>query len=571
MLRRSALLLVTALLFSTSSVGTASMGLDLSVGNSPFVALQSEAPAPASPCVANATTLCLNASRFRVAVTWTKPDGIAGAGEAVGLTADTGYFWFFSSNNVEMVIKVVDGRPLNSRFWVFAGGLTNVQVVIAVTDTQTGIVRAYTNPQGTAFQPIQDTAAFTDSGAASLRESASVAAGNISEYLSSLSSPVENENVDTSVPRRALSPAACAPGATALCLNGGRFRVSVTWTKPDGGTGAGQAVGLTADTGYFWFFSSNNVEMVIKVVDGRPLNQRYWVFAGGLTNVQVVITVADTEAGTSKTYTNPQGTAFQPVQDTAAFAGTPILLRSAGDRVDDRAGYQIKLLYVLPSDGADRALDTNGTLTTSFAAIQRWLSDQTAGTRLQVDTFQGSLDIGFARLNQNDATIGSLGVFARDRIESLLPAAGYSDPRKIYAVFYDGSNNAACSGGPTPPSLIGRASVFYLRGTIPGATPCASNPFANSETNPGYVEFAMTHELFHALGAVPACAPHYNAFHVSDDPRDLMYAGSLPWNPSILDVNRDDYWAHGRADCTDISKSIFMNPAVPGAVVPPGW
>ncbi len=559
--------LVTALLLSISGFAAARSE---SLHSSARPQGVEEARAATAPCVVDATTLCLNASRFRVNVTWANPDGTNGSGQAVGLTSDTGYFWFFSANNVEMVIKVVDGRPLNSRFWVFAGGLTNVRVVITVTDTQTGVVRAYTNPQGTAFQPIQDTAAFTDSGSAASPASA-LAPAQISDSLPALSPLLELDEAPATDARRTFSTAACASNATALCLNGGRFRASVTWTKPDGTSGAGQAVGLTADTGYFWFFSSNNVEMVLKVVDGRPLNQRYWVFAGGLTNVQVVITVADTEAGTTKIYTNPQGTAFQPVQDTAAFSGTPILVRSTADRVDDRAGYQIKLLYVLPSDGADRALDTNGTLTTSFAAMQRWLSDQSGGTKFQADTFQGSLDIGFARLSQSDATIAALGVSARDRIESLLPASGYSNPQKIYAVFYDGGNNAACAGGPTPPSLIGRVSVFYLRGTIPGATPCSANPFASTETNPGYVEFAMTHEVFHALGAVPSCAPHYSAFHVNDDPRDLMYAGSLPWNPSILDVNHDDYWGHGRAGCTDISKSVFLNPTPPGALVPPGW
>ncbi len=558
--------LVTALLLSIPGLAAARSG-PMPSNASPGV---EEARAAAAPCIADATTLCLNASRFRVNVTWANPDGANGNGQAVGLTSDTGYFWFFSANNVEMVIKVVDGRARNSRFWVFAGGLTNVRVVITVTDTQTGVVRAYTNPQGTAFQPIQDTAAFADSGSAASPASA-LAPAQISDSLPALSPLLELDEAPATDARRTFSAAACAPNATALCLNGGRFRVSVTWTKPDGTSGEGQAVGLTADTGYFWFFSSNNVEMVIKVVDGRPLNQRYWVFAGGLTNVQVAISVTDTEAGTSRTYANPQGTAFQPIQDTAAFAGTPVLVRSASDRPDERAGYQIKLVYVLPRDGADRALDTNGTLTASFAAIQRWLSDQSGGTRFQVDTFQGSLDIGFARLDQDDAEIASQGVFARDRLEAALPGLGYSDPQKIYAVYYDGGNNAACGGGPWPPAIVGHVAAMYLRGTVPGFAPCASNPFATTETNPGYLEFAMTHELFHALGAVATCAPnHTNAGHVSDGPTDLMYAGSLPWHPSQLDINRDDYWGHGRA-CVDISRSVFMSPAVPGAVVPPGW
>jgi hypothetical protein len=111
-------------------------------------------------CVSDATTLCLNNSRFRVTATFLTNQGQSGNGMAVPETTDTGMFWFFSSNNIEAIIKVVNGCVLNSRYWVFAGGLTDVQVVLTVTDTQNGTVRAYTNPQGTAFAPIQDTAAF---------------------------------------------------------------------------------------------------------------------------------------------------------------------------------------------------------------------------------------------------------------------------------------------------------------------------------------------------------------------------------------------------------------------------
>jgi hypothetical protein len=114
-----------------------------------------------APCTANSTTLCLNNNRFQVQAAWRTSDGTSGQAETVTLTTDTGYMWFFSSDNVEVVIKVLDGCPLNNSFWVFAGGLTNVRVVITVTDTVTGTVRTFVNPQGTAFQPIQDTSAFT--------------------------------------------------------------------------------------------------------------------------------------------------------------------------------------------------------------------------------------------------------------------------------------------------------------------------------------------------------------------------------------------------------------------------
>jgi hypothetical protein len=117
--------------------------------------------------------------------------------------------------------------------------------------------------------------------------------------------------------------APCVPGNTRLCLGGSRFQVDVQWTLPNGETGAGRAMPLTADTGWFWFFDSANVEMFVKVLNGCGTNQRYWVFAGGLTNVRVRITVTDTLRNVTKQYTNPQGTAFQPIQDTGAFATCP--------------------------------------------------------------------------------------------------------------------------------------------------------------------------------------------------------------------------------------------------------
>ena len=119
------------------------------------------------------------------------------------------------------------------------------------------------------------------------------------------------------------APADCLGDDSQLCLGGGRFRVTATWATGDGQEGAAQAVQLTPDTGYLWFFSSANVEAVIKVIDGCSLGGHWWVFAGGLTNVNTVIKVEDLEAQVSKTYTNPQGKPFAPIQDTSAFATCP--------------------------------------------------------------------------------------------------------------------------------------------------------------------------------------------------------------------------------------------------------
>lgn len=113
-----------------------------------------------SVCIENPTTLCLNDNRFRIQATFETPQPQSGQAQVVELTEDTGYLWFFSATNVEAVIKILNACSYNNRFWVFAGGLTDVRVVLTVTDTQTGAVKQYTNPQGTKFAPIQDSSAF---------------------------------------------------------------------------------------------------------------------------------------------------------------------------------------------------------------------------------------------------------------------------------------------------------------------------------------------------------------------------------------------------------------------------
>ena len=119
----------------------------------------------------------------------------------------------------------------------------------------------------------------------------------------------------------AASPAStqCTQNTTTLCMNGGRFAVSAHWTKPDNTSGDGTGVPLTDDSGYFWFFDSTNIETTVKVLNGCAIDNAYWVFAAGLTNVEVLLTVVDTKTGVQYTKTNPQGTAFAPIQDTGAF------------------------------------------------------------------------------------------------------------------------------------------------------------------------------------------------------------------------------------------------------------
>jgi hypothetical protein len=295
--------------------------------------------APGTNCTTDDQTLCLSSNRFQVSATFTTPQGQKSQARAVRLTADTGYFTFFDPNNVEVVVKVLNACSFSDRIWVFAGGLTNVATVLSVTDTATGVTRTYGNPQDRAYLPIQATDAFQTCFAGSIEsagkggQSVEEARAEVARLAHSFTSglapaaagavPAAGASARAVRPASAEAPTACIPDGKALCLSNGRFRVETSFRTPQGGTGTGNAVRLTADTGYFWFFDQNNVEVVIKVLNACSFASRFWVFAAGLTNVEVTTTVTDTQTGERKTYRNALNTPFAPLQDTNAFATCP--------------------------------------------------------------------------------------------------------------------------------------------------------------------------------------------------------------------------------------------------------
>ena len=107
-----------------------------------------------------------------------------------------------------------------------------------------------------------------------------------------------------------------------LCLRRDQFKVTAAWKTADK-SGTASAVPMTDDSGGFYFFGTQNIEMIVKVINGCGLNDRYWVFAGGLTNVEVTLTVKDLQSGLTKVYKNPLNTTFMPIQDTDAFDTCP--------------------------------------------------------------------------------------------------------------------------------------------------------------------------------------------------------------------------------------------------------
>ncbi len=419
--------------------------------------------------------------RYQVKAAWaSSSQGTSGTGTAVVLTPDSGYFWFFNPDNLELVVKVLDACNVNGFHWVFAGGLTNLEVQLTVLDTQTNVTKTYDNSEGTAFRPIQDvqyeactagevlnaqsrattapsvalatpspsnpavgdtvsfvatasgfggtvsyawdfdgcisfgcpptpgpadgtnTHVFTTAGtqivtvvATSGSQSASadvsftvgastgppppsvaysitsgatrtspsspwIAAVNVPVTFTALETHAQSytwdfgdgssdtgatvthtytANASVSVKLTVVGDGTTTSGsATAtirltvtdpytLHLTNNRFTVTADWATGSGASatsGHGTATSLTSDTGYFWFFSSSNTEVIVKVLDACSIGGHFWVFASGLTNLGVNLTVTDTLKGASKAYVNTDGTPFAPVQDFGTFVcGSP--------------------------------------------------------------------------------------------------------------------------------------------------------------------------------------------------------------------------------------------------------
>ncbi len=108
------------------------------------------------------------------------------------------------------------------------------------------------------------------------------------------------------------------PPAQVVPATSVRFQATATWTSADGRTGTGTQTYIAADTKGFWFFSPDNIDVVVKVVDAREANGKFWVYYGSLTHAQFTLTVTDTVTGALKTYTNAQGQTSSGA-DTNAF------------------------------------------------------------------------------------------------------------------------------------------------------------------------------------------------------------------------------------------------------------
>ena len=214
------------------------------------------------------------------------------------LTADTGYFWFFTNTNVELVVKVLDAaahqRPLL--------GVLRRSFERRVHDH--GDRHGDLGRRGRTRTPPESSPAPGTPGLFSRRRMPAVAA---SGRAASAELGLRRAGSPGGAVLRESTAAAASPTRLASAWRPAAFAWRSTGRTSRARPAGGRRIGLTADTGYFWFFNSANVELVVKVLDARGVNGQFWVFYGALSNVEYEIVVIDTATGESRRYKNPSG------------------------------------------------------------------------------------------------------------------------------------------------------------------------------------------------------------------------------------------------------------------------
>jgi hypothetical protein len=244
--------------------------------------------------------LVLHSSRFRAWVTFVD-GGVRQPAEAVpvGTMDDSGFFYFSRDFYVDVYLTILDGRPVNARWWVFTAPLTDLEYSVTVLDTETGAVNTYSSPAG-ARATIFDFNAFVDTGGFPLR-----APRAREESVLRLATPTTGP---------------CMPDTLTLCLIDNRFEVTATFdTTNDPPADAQVSTHIqTSHSGAFFAFDEDVKEWVVKIVEKPTF---FEVNIGTLTDVAFEVTVTDTCSGLFAGYANPQGSTTNFV-DAITFPNT---------------------------------------------------------------------------------------------------------------------------------------------------------------------------------------------------------------------------------------------------------
>lgn len=107
----------------------------------------------------------------------------------------------------------------------------------------------------------------------------------------------------------------CSTTSTRACVQSNRFSLEVIASSTF------QPVATSSsESAVFYFSSSNNWEVVAKVLNGCGINNKYWIFGAGATSLAYSLHVKDWVTGVTASY---NGAALCPIIDTGSLVGWP--------------------------------------------------------------------------------------------------------------------------------------------------------------------------------------------------------------------------------------------------------
>ena len=114
----------------------------------------------------------------------------------------------------------------------------------------------------------------------------------------------------------------CVPSSVPLVFDGG-FEVRMCFETPLGQTGEGKGgIWASGESGLLWFFSRDNAEVLIKVLDGCANNGYRWVFVAPVTDLAYNLYVSS-PAGAHWRQHNRQGVRANTAGSVTAFPCPP--------------------------------------------------------------------------------------------------------------------------------------------------------------------------------------------------------------------------------------------------------
>ena len=248
----------------------------------------------------------------------------------------SGLLYFFDRDNVEVLVKVLDGCAINGHRWVFIAPVTTLAFDLEVVERSTGNVFTHRNPRSVVATTVSDTTAFACDPAA-VAELTVGAAGGDGRPAAGAPVPEADEEVRAAggsgadrmvgaasgsdagrVVLAASETPVCEPDGPGIELESGH-RIDMCFANPDGAVLGANDWGLAPrSAALLHFFDPENAEVLVKVLDGCAVNGHRWVFAASATDLafHLVVTAPD---GQRWTHHNSAGQTAEPRSDTAAF------------------------------------------------------------------------------------------------------------------------------------------------------------------------------------------------------------------------------------------------------------